>query len=58
MMCSLFSTHRGPAPVVRVEIGLPSVQIGIGGGVVVHEHRERRYKRKHGRKRGHGRHDD
>ncbi|MBK9030944.1 MAG: hypothetical protein IPL61_06320 [Myxococcales bacterium] len=40
-----------PAPVLRVEIGVPSVQIGIGGGVVVHEHRgHAKYKgRKHGR---------
>lgn len=29
-----------PAPTLRVEIGVPTVQIGIGGGVIVHDHHD------------------
>ncbi|MEZ4404835.1 MAG: hypothetical protein R3B06_32905 [Kofleriaceae bacterium] len=50
---------RVPAPSVRVEIAVPTVQIGIGGGIYVggsHGHKHK-YKGKRGHKRGH-RHDD
>lgn len=49
---------RVPAPSLRVEIGVPSVQIGIGGGVIVHDHHDHHDRGRHGgkgwKKRGRG----
>jgi hypothetical protein len=44
-----------PAPTLRVEIGIPSVHLGIGGGVIIHDGEGHKHKHKH----KHGRdHDD